>query len=106
MNTGYYGYDALLMSKIAKVLNRTEDHKKYSELYTNISNAFVTAFVNTTDGKIKGDTQTVYVLAIAFEMLPQNLIPLAANHLVDNIKAHDWHLTTGFIGQYFELLYN
>ncbi|CAG2178244.1 unnamed protein product, partial [Oppiella nova] len=74
MNTGYYGYDALLMSKIAK------------------------AFVNTTDGKIKGDTQTVYVLAIAFEMLPQNLIPLAANHLVDNIKAHDWHLTTGFVG--------
>ncbi|CAG2177400.1 unnamed protein product, partial [Oppiella nova] len=46
----------------------------------------------------KGNTQTVYVIAVAFELLPQNLIPLAANHLVDNIKAHDWHLTTGFVG--------
>ncbi|CAG2176792.1 unnamed protein product, partial [Oppiella nova] len=58
----------------------------------------VKAFVNTTDATIKGNTQTVYVIAVAFELLPQNLIPLAANHLVDNIKAHDWHLTTGFIG--------
>ncbi|CAG2174608.1 unnamed protein product, partial [Oppiella nova] len=58
----------------------------------------VKAFVNTTDATIKGNTQTVYVIAVAFELLPQNLIPLAANHLVDNIKAHDWHLTTGFVG--------
>ncbi|CAG2175518.1 unnamed protein product [Oppiella nova] len=98
LSTAYYGYDALLMAKMAKAVNRTEDHKKYSELHTNIGNAFVKAFVNTTDATIKGDTQTVYVIAVAFELLPQNLIPLAANHLVDNIKAHDWHLTTGFVG--------
>ncbi|CAG2122798.1 unnamed protein product, partial [Medioppia subpectinata] len=83
---------------MAKALGRTEDVKRYGDLHQNIANAFVKAFVNTTDGRMKSDTQTDYVIAIAFEMLPKNLQPLAANHLVDNIKAHDYHLTTGFIG--------
>ncbi|CAG2174921.1 unnamed protein product, partial [Oppiella nova] len=95
-DTCYFGYDALLMTQMAGALNRTDDAKTYHELHTNISNAFTKAFVNTTDGKIKGDTQAVYVLALAFELLPQNLRPLAVNHLVDNIKAHDYHYTTGF----------
>jgi alpha-L-rhamnosidase len=93
-DTSYFGYDALLMIQIAGALNRTDDVKTYRELHSNISNAFTKAFVNTTDGKIKGDTQAVYVLALAFELLPQNLRQLAVNHLVDNIKAHDYHYTT------------
>ncbi|CAG2175980.1 unnamed protein product, partial [Oppiella nova] len=96
-DTSYFGYDALLMTQMAGALNRTDDVKFYTELHTNISNAFTKAFVNTTDGKIKGDTQGGYVLALAFELLPENLRPLAVNHLVDNIKAHDYHYTTGFI---------
>ncbi|CAG2108671.1 unnamed protein product, partial [Medioppia subpectinata] len=98
LSTAYYGYDALLLSKMAKALGRTQDVKRYGDLHQNIANAFVKAFVNTTDGRMKGDTQTDYVIAIAFEMLPKNLQQLAANHLVDNIKAHDYHLTTGFVG--------
>ncbi|XP_054156649.1 alpha-L-rhamnosidase-like [Oppia nitens] len=98
MNTAYYGYDALLMSRMAAALNRPEDVKKYTDLHQNIANAFNKAFVNSTDGRIKGDTQTGYVIALAFELLPEKLRPLAANHLADNIKAHNWHLTTGFIG--------
>ncbi|CAG2174491.1 unnamed protein product [Oppiella nova] len=96
-DTCIFGYDALIMTQMAGALNRTDDVKFYTELHTNISNAFTKAFVNTTDGKIKGDTQAVYVLALAFELLPQNLRPLAVNQLVDNIKAHDYHYTNGFI---------
>jgi alpha-L-rhamnosidase len=58
----------------------------------------VKAFVNAENAKIMGETQSVYLLALAFEMLPKPLRVLAANHLVDNIKAHNWHLTTGFVG--------
>ncbi|CAG2176670.1 unnamed protein product, partial [Oppiella nova] len=96
-DTCIFGYDALIMTKMAGALNRTDDVKFYTEMHTNISNAFTKAFVNTTDGKIKGDTQGGYVLALAFELLPQNLIPLAVNQLVENIKAHDYHYTNGFI---------
>ena len=99
-DTCFFGYDALLMTKMAGALNRTDDVKFYTELHTNISNAFTKAFVNTTDGKIKGDTQAVYVLALTFELLPQNLRPLAVNQLVDNIKAHGYHYTNGFISNF------
>ncbi|XP_054154618.1 alpha-L-rhamnosidase-like [Oppia nitens] len=99
MNTAYYGYDALLMSRMASVtVNRTADVLKYRQLHQSIAQAFNREFVNQTDGRIAGDTQTGYLLALAFELLPERLRPLAVNHLVDNIRAHDWHLTTGFIG--------
>jgi len=54
--------------------------------------------LNESDGKIHGDTQAAYVLPLAFDILPDKLRPLAAQHLAENIKAHDWHLTTGFVG--------
>jgi len=98
LSTAYFGYDALLLSKLANAVNRTVDAQKYLDLHSKIADAFMKAFVNSTDGKIKGDTQTVYLLALAFELLPKNLRTLAANHLVENIKAHNWHLTTGFVG--------
>jgi alpha-L-rhamnosidase len=98
LSTAYFAYDTLLMSKMANAINRTSDAQKYLELKNKISDAFMKAFVNSTDAKIKGDTQTVYLLALAFEMLPKSLRTLAADHLVENIKAHDWHLTTGFVG--------
>jgi alpha-L-rhamnosidase len=96
--TAYFAYDALLLSKMANAINKTSDSEKYLSLHAKISDAFTKTFVNANDSKILGDTQTDYLLALAFEMLPKPLQTLAANHLVDNIKAHNWHLTTGFIG--------
>ena len=98
LSTAYFAYDSLLLSKMAAAINKTEDANKYRKLHSNIANAFIKTFVNTTDGKIKGDTQTDYLLALAMELLPSNIIPLAVSNLVNNIKAHDYHLTTGFVG--------
>ena len=51
------------------------------------------------DGRIKGDTQTVLRagpgLRLAGRATQQKL---AAQHLVDDIAARDWHLSTGFVG--------
>ena len=101
LSTAYFGYDALLLSKMSAAINNTVDVNKYRKLHSDIANAFVKAFVNTTDGTIKGNTQTGYLLALAMELLPSNLIPMAVNHLVNDIKAHDYHLTTGFLGLSF-----
>ncbi len=98
LSTAYFAYDALLLSKMANAINKTSDAHKYLLLHAKISDAFTKAFVNAKDTKIKGETQTEYLLALAFEMLPKPLRALAANNLVDNIKAHNWHLTTGFVG--------
>ncbi len=45
-NTAYYAYDAILMTRIAEVLGKTEDVKKYSKLYDDIKEAWNKAFVD------------------------------------------------------------
>jgi len=52
-----------------------------------------------TDGvRIKGNTQTDYVLSLAFDLLAPEQRPAAAKHLVEGIAAKGDHLSTGFVG--------
>jgi alpha-L-rhamnosidase len=43
-------------------------------------------------------TQTAYVLALHFELLPEKLCPFAVAELVADIERRDMHLSTGFVG--------
>ena len=95
--TAYYAYDAQLMAQMARALGHTQEAAQYDALFAHIKNAFNAAYVSP-DGRIKGDTQTVYVLALRFDLLPDTLRPLAAQHLVDNIASKNNHLSTGFVG--------
>ena len=47
------------------------------------------------------ETQTAYVLALQFDMLPESGRPVAVKRLVENIKSSNYHLTTGFLGTPF-----
>ncbi|MGD8535785.1 MAG: glycoside hydrolase family 78 protein [Candidatus Aminicenantes bacterium] len=95
--TAYWAYDAVLMAKMAKVIGRRSDASYYEELFQNIREAFQREFV-LPDGRIKGETQTGYLLALAMDLVPENLRLKSAEHLVENIKQRDWHLSTGFVG--------
>ncbi len=93
--TAYWAYDAKLMAELATVLGRDASH--YERLRTGIVAAFNRAYVGD-DAYIEGDTQTVYLLALHMDLLPEELRPRAAERLVENIARHDGHLTTGFVG--------
>ena len=95
--TAYYAYDAHLMAQMARALDRSDDAAKYDALFTRVRDAFDAAYV-AADGRIKGDTQTCYVLALRFGLLPDSLRPLVAQRLVDDIRAKHDHLSTGFVG--------
>jgi len=95
--TAYFAHSTHLMAQIAGVLDKQDEAAKYNELFEQIKAAFNKAYVGA-DGRIKGDTQTVYVLALAFDLLDADKQVHARQHLVDNIKARDWHLSTGFVG--------
>jgi alpha-L-rhamnosidase len=43
-------------------------------------------------------TQTAYVLALHFDLFPEELRPLAAAELAADIERRDMHLSTGFVG--------
>src|SRR5678816_2510909 len=79
------------------VLGKADDVAKYTTLLKNIKDAFVKEYV-TPNGRLISGTQTAYVLALNFDMLPDSLRKSAAEKLVNNIKRYDNHITTGFLG--------
>ena len=93
----FYAHSTQLLINAANVLNNQEDVKKYSDLLTEIKKAFVKEYL-TTNGRLVSGTQTAYVLALNFDMLPENLRQQAVDRLVANIKSYGNHLTTGFLG--------
>ena len=52
----------------------------------------------TEDGRVKGETQTGYLLTLRIGLLPPALRAQAARYLVADIERKGWHLSTGFVG--------
>jgi alpha-L-rhamnosidase len=95
--TAYYARSAFLTAKTAEVLNHSDDQKGYEALFEKIKTAFQYEFV-TPSGRLSPNSQTAYVLALAFGLLEEEKIPRAVAYLVENIKKRDDHLSTGFLG--------
>lgn len=93
----FFAHSTQLMINAAEVLGKTEDILKYNKLLQNVKNAFLKEYV-TPNGRLISGTQTAYVLALNFDMLPENLRAQAADRLVKNIHDYKDHLTTGFLG--------
>ncbi|WP_259065650.1 family 78 glycoside hydrolase catalytic domain [Mucilaginibacter sp. X4EP1] len=93
----FYAYSTQLLINAATVLDNTEDVAYYTNLLSEIKGAYLKEYV-TPNGLISSDTQTAYVLALQFDMLPEGLRQQAADRLVINIHRYNNHLTTGFLG--------
>jgi alpha-L-rhamnosidase len=86
-----------LLINTAIVLNKKEDEERYRQLLQKIKDAFIREY-STAGGRLVSGTQTAYILALHFDMLPEPLRQQAAARLVKNIKDYGTHLTTGFLG--------
>ncbi|MFC5471546.1 family 78 glycoside hydrolase catalytic domain [Cohnella suwonensis] len=95
--TAYFAYGTKLLASIAGVLGKREDEAVYGELFGRIAEAFRSAFVGE-DGRIFGDTQTVYVLALQFGLLTEEQRAAAVGRLVADIESRGNRLSTGFLG--------
>lgn len=96
IGTAYFFHTARLMGKIASLLRKEKDAAAFATLAEEIRRAFLGTFVSE-KGRLVGDTQTGYLLAIGFELLDGELHDLAAGRLI-NLVERDRHLTTGFLG--------
>lgn len=96
----FYAYNTELMIKTARILGKTEDYKEWEKLQDRIKLQFQKEFM-TANGRLISDTQTAYILALQFDMIPGNLRQAALERLVNNIKSYNYHLTTGFLGTPF-----
>ncbi|NOY57644.1 MAG: family 78 glycoside hydrolase catalytic domain [Calditrichaeota bacterium] len=93
--TAYYSYSTKILAEMAQVLGKTQDAKFYAHLVDQINAKIVDKFVSP-DGRIQGDTQAGYALALNFKLLPPELERKAASHLFDAVKKYDDRISTGF----------
>ncbi len=93
----FFAHSTQLLINTAEVLGRQEDVTTYTALLKNIKAAFEKEYL-TPNGRLVSGSQTAYVLALHFDMLPEALRAQAAQRLVNNIKDYNTHLTTGFLG--------
>ncbi|PWS31610.1 glycoside hydrolase family 78 protein [Pedobacter paludis] len=93
----FYAHSTQMLLNAAKVLGKTEDVEKYSSLLEKIKKAYVSENM-TENGKLASNTQTAYVLALQFDLLPENMRQQAAERLAQNVRDYGNHLTTGFLG--------
>ncbi len=94
--TAYYAHSVDILQRTASLLDKKDDAQRYADLLAKIRDAFCRTFVSD-DGRVGAGTQTAYVLALEFELLPEALRPLAARHLAEDVRLRG-HLMTGFLG--------
>lgn len=94
--TAIWAMDARWMREMALAIGRADDAERWGALHQRISAAFVAAFVGA-DGRLHGDTQAAYVLALSAGVLPEAHTTAAVARLVELIAGCGWHPTTGFV---------
>jgi len=95
--TAYFAHSTRIVADAAEVLGRHEAAAEHRALHTAIREAFIASYVDDA-GTVDGGTQTGYLLALAFGLLPQRLISAAVEHLAADIEKRGNRLTTGFVG--------
>lgn len=90
-------HSADLLSQIAAILGREADARRYGRLQQQTRAAFSNRYL-TPDGLIVGQTQTALVLALQFNLVPDDLRPVMVQNLVRDIMEREMHLSTGFVG--------
>lgn len=92
--TAFFANSAELVGRMAAAIEKKEDAATYAKMAVDIRAAFCKAFV-TPDGRIKGDTQAGYALALNFDLLPENLREKAVTHMLAGLVKYNGHISTG-----------
>lgn len=97
--TAYYAHSVDLLARAAQVIGQDDKARRYATESKAVRSAFAQRYFDSA-GKLTNapETQTAYVLAIAFELIPDAMREKAAQHLARLVHDADDHLRTGFLG--------
>lgn len=97
--TAYYHKSASLVARIAEILGKSEDARKYAEIAEGARNAY--RYTCTKNGVITSKRQAEYVRPIAFGLLDEAESQAAADQLAKMVSDNNYHLNTGFLSTPF-----
>lgn len=98
IGTAYYAECARIIEQSAKKLKYANDVKNYGQLKDKIKDAYCKAFVKES-GLVEGDTQTAYLLTLAFDMVKdKSLRAKVFAKFLERLEKDGNTLNTGFVG--------
>lgn len=97
-STGYYYRDTLIVSKIARLLGKTDEARKYGDLALRIRDAFNREFFDADAGLYRPGTQTAMSCALYHGLVPPQAYQKVLDNLVALVEKNDGHLDAGILG--------
>jgi alpha-L-rhamnosidase len=96
--SAYFARSAKIVGRAAEVLGRNEEAQRYLALAEQATAAFAHEYV-TPAGRLIGDAETAYSLALAFNLLPTaEQRQRAGDRLAELVMESGYHIRTGFVG--------
>lgn len=96
-SAAFYCYTTKLFAEIAKICGKKEDYEVYYKLACDLKKSFAEHFLRE-DGTPAIDTQTAQILALQFDLIPEDAKTKTASCLKKLIEENGGHLVTGFMG--------
>ncbi len=97
VNTAYFYHVSNIMANVAHVLNKTEDEMKLLNLADTIKNNFNQAFFNPATHHYWEGRQGADVLALAFDLVPENQRENVFAALLKHLNSIHYHFDTGIL---------
>ena len=97
IGTAYFIHCLALLSEIAGILEQKTDMKRFRNLFLRARTSFRKRFFNS-DGLLSVPTQTAYILAFCFDLIPEEDQAACAAHFEKLIRERNTRLVTGFLG--------
>ncbi len=97
--TAFFYYNVDLFTRMARVLGREDDVRKYEQLAQQIKDAFNRRFLDRETGRYDTGTQASQAFALYMGLVPEGMEQKVLDLLVDSIMVHNnGHLSTGIFG--------
>ncbi|MFB8624202.1 alpha-L-rhamnosidase [Enterococcus casseliflavus] len=96
----FYWHSLKIVAQAAAILGYTSETKKYDQRQRMLKQALRAEYF-TPNGRLALDTQTAYVLTLAFDLAADHEVAGIVQKLKERLKRDDYHLKTGFVGTPF-----
>jgi alpha-L-rhamnosidase len=100
-STAIYYYDLKLLAQMAKVLNKEQDIKRFSEWSEKVKTAFNVKFFQPETNVYASGSQTAMAMPLSFGLVDEKIKDNVVKNLVDSILVHNKALTAGDIGFHY-----
>jgi alpha-L-rhamnosidase len=101
ITTAYYYHDAIIMAKIADILDFGIDQNHFNSLASNIKSAFIEHYIDQSEMSAGNGSQTSLSCPLYFNMLEEGMAEEVFRELVENITGNDLNLDFGVLGSKF-----